>query len=63
MIGTNFNIFIGKLKLLLLLHGQVFHDQLLLNPPGWERSKGRWLSGAMKVACPFFLSPGLFSKS
>jgi len=25
-----------------LCYGQVLHNQLLPNPPGWERSKGRW---------------------
>lgn len=32
--------------------GQVLYVQLLLNPPGPEGSKGRWLSGAIRVACP-----------
>jgi len=26
-----------------------------MNPPGWEQSKGSWLSGAIKVAYPFFM--------
>ena len=34
--------------------GQVLHDQLPLNSPGSEGSKGRWLSGAW-AACPFFI--------
>jgi hypothetical protein len=29
------------------LHRQVLYGQLLLNPPGPEGSKGRWLSGAI----------------
>jgi len=29
------------------LQRQVLHDQLLQTPPGWEHSKGTWLSGAM----------------
>ena len=33
-------------------NGQVLHGQLPSNPPGRERSKGSWLSGAMQVACP-----------
>jgi len=36
-----------KYKKIVYLHRQVLHDQLLQTPPGWERSKGMWLSGAM----------------
>ena len=39
----------------LSLHlGQVSYDQLPLNPPGSEDSKGMRLSGAIRIACPFF---------
>jgi NAD(P)-dependent dehydrogenase (short-subunit alcohol dehydrogenase family) len=34
---------------------QVTYDQLLLNPPGQECSKGKWLSGAMSWLASFFL--------
>ncbi|KUJ62779.1 hypothetical protein AR687_05115 [Flavobacteriaceae bacterium CRH] len=36
-----------KYKKIVYLHRQVLHDQLLQTPPGWEHSKGTWLSGAM----------------
>ncbi len=36
-----------KYKKIVYLRRQVLHDQLLQNPPGWEHSKGMWLSGAM----------------
>ncbi|CDS91779.1 hypothetical protein BN1088_1430183 [Sphingobacterium sp. PM2-P1-29] len=26
-----------------------------MTPPGWEQSKGIWLSGAIKGAYPFFM--------
>ncbi|CAN5207261.1 hypothetical protein BH09BAC1_BH09BAC1_03720 [soil metagenome] len=34
--------------------GQGLYDQLLSNPPGLDRSKGRWLSGAMWVLAYFY---------
>ena len=34
-------------KKTIYLQRQVLHDQLLQTPPGWEHSKGMWLSGAM----------------
>ncbi len=34
--------------------GQGLYDQLLSNPPGLDRSKGRWLSGAIWVLAYFF---------
>jgi len=27
-----------------------------MTPPGWEQSKGIWLSGAIEVAYPLFFS-------
>lgn len=36
-----------KYKKVVYLQRQVLHDQLLQTPPGWEHSKGTWLSGAM----------------
>ncbi len=33
--------FLQNLKKVVSLQWQVLHNQLLLNPPGWERSKGR----------------------
>jgi hypothetical protein len=36
-----------KYKLIVYLQRQVLHDLLLQNPPGWEHSKGPWLSDAM----------------
>ena len=36
-----------KYKFIVYLQRQVLHDLLLQNPPGWERSKGPWLSDAM----------------
>jgi len=36
-----------KYKKIVYLRRQVLHDQLLQTPPGWEHSKGMWLSGAM----------------
>ena len=42
--------------------GQDFYDQLLSIPPGPEGSKGRRLSGAIEVACSFFV-PFIFLKT
>jgi acetyl-CoA carboxylase biotin carboxylase subunit len=36
--------------------GQVSYDQLPLNPPGSEDSKGTRLSGAIRIACPFLFT-------
>ena len=36
--------------------GQVSYDQLPLNPPGSEDSKGMRLSGAIRIACPFLFN-------
>ena len=48
----------------LSLHlGQVSYDQLPLNPPGLEDSKGMRLSGAIRIACPFFYALDLESKN
>jgi len=48
-IQSFFNLTKGlqKYNLFVYLQRQVLHDQLLQTPPGWERSKGMWLSGAM----------------
>ena len=42
-----YTIELQKYKLIVYLQRQVLHDLLLQNPPGWERSKGPWLSDAM----------------
>lgn len=36
-------IALRKYKKIVYLQRQVLHDQLLLTPPGWEHSKGKWL--------------------
>ena len=47
--NSNLYVVLGlqKYKKIVYLRRQVLHDQLLQTPPGWEHSKGMWLSGAM----------------
>lgn len=41
--GLFFEDLPGQIQFYYFCAGQVLHDQLLTNPPGWEQSKGSWL--------------------